>query len=565
MIAFIDFSPVEPHNQLLYNICGSDGAGADLDASADSTRLNRRYLYIIAFTGGMTTLAVELSASRLLGNVFGNSNLVWANVIGLMLLYLTVGYFIGGRIADRSPRACLLLKIAIWSAFLCALIPIVSRPVVTLAAQAVFGADAALALGSFLSILILFSIPVTLLGTISPFVIRLAVNRVEESGKVAGQIYAISTLGSLFGTFLPVLWLIPEIGTFRTFLLFAGILYAIALFGALHMSGRSALKYLWMPALIALLAMELLEGPLRPPPASAMLLAEDESAYNYIQVQEDASGNRYLYLNEGQGVHSQWHEREVFFGGTWDYFLVAPYFNAPPFRAADVKSLLLIGLAAGTIPRQYTTVYGPIPMDGIEIDPSIVDIGDSYFDMNADFIPSLTRHIGDGRYWLNQMERRYTVVAVDAYRPPYIPWHLTTAEFFGEVKTRLADDGVVVINVGRTDTDRRLVDSLAQTMSLVYASIYAIDVPQSFNTILVGTMQETTSENLRANLKYKSDTVDPRLYEIIERASQQIVAVGESDVVFTDDRAPVETLVDSIVLNFLLSGRADEFRTRDEP
>ena len=113
-------------------------------------RPNRRYLYIIAFSGGMTTLAVELSASRLLGNVFGNSNLVWANVIGLMLLYLTVGYFIGGRIADRSPRLDLLLKIVVWSAFLCALIPIVSRPVATLAAQAVFGADAALALGSFL-------------------------------------------------------------------------------------------------------------------------------------------------------------------------------------------------------------------------------------------------------------------------------------------------------------------------------------------------------------------------------------------------------------------------------
>ena len=527
-------------------------------------RPNRRYLYIIAFSGGMTTLAVELSASRLLGNVFGNSNLVWANVIGLMLLYLTVGYFIGGRIADRSPRLDLLLKIVVWSAFLCALIPIVSRPVATLAAQAVFGADAALALGSFLSILILFSIPVTLLGTISPFVIRLAVNRVEESGKVAGQVYAISTLGSLVGTFLPVLWLIPEIGTFRTFLLFAGILYTIAMLGLLRLSGRPSLKFLWMPALIALLAMRLLDGPLRPPPASAMLLAEDESAYNYIQVQEDTAGYRYLYLNEGQGVHSQWHKTEVFFGGTWDYFLAAPYFNAPPFRAEDVESMLLIGLAAGTIPRQFTAVYGDIPMDGIEIDPEIVDIGAAYFDMNADLMPSLTSHVGDGRYLLNQMERRYTVVAIDAYRPPYIPWHLTTVEFFGEVKARLADNGVVVINVGRTDTDRRLVDSLAGTMSSVFASVHAIDVPRSFNTVLVGTLQETSPANLRANLMHRSDAVDPRLYEVIERAFQQIVPVGKSDVIFTDDRAPVETLVDSIVLNFLLAGRADEFRISND-
>ena len=404
----------------------------------------------------------------------------------------------------------------------------------------------------------------TLLGTISPFVIRLAVNRVEESGKVAGQVYAISTLGSLVGTFLPVLWLIPEIGTFRTFLLFAGILYTVAMLGLLRFTGRSALKTLWMPALIALLAMRLLDGPLRPPPASAMLLAEEESAYNYIQVQEDAAGYRYLYLNEGQGVHSQWHETEVFFGGTWDYFLAAPYFNAPPFRAEDVESMLLIGLAAGTIPRQFTAVYGDIPMDGIEIDPEIVDIGAAYFDMNADLMPSLTSHVGDGRYLLNQMERRYTVVAIDAYRPPYIPWHLTTVEFFGEVKARLADNGVVVINVGRTDTDRRLVDSLAGTMSLVFASVHAIDVPRSFNTVLVGTLRETSPANLRANLMHRSDAVDPRLYEIIERAFQQIAPVGESDVIFTDDRAPVETLVDSIVLNFLLAGRADEFRISND-
>lgn len=539
-------------------------AGAILQERSESQRLNGRYLYIIAFAGGMTTLAVELSASRLLGNVFGNSNLVWANVIGLMLLYLTVGYFVGGRLADRWPRPSLLLKIVTWSAFLCALIPIVSRPVVTLAAQAVFGADAALALGSFISILVLFSIPVTLLGTISPFVIRLAVERVDESGKVAGQVYAISTLGSLVGTFLPVLWLIPENGTFRTFLLFAGILYVIALLGLLQLSGRTALKYLWMPTLIVLLAAGLLDGPLRPAPASAMLLREEESAYNYIQVQEDAAGYRYLYLNEGQGVHSQWHESEIFYGGTWDYFLVAPYFNPPPFRADEVSSLLLIGLAAGTIPRQHTAVYGAIPIHGIEIDPAIIEIGAAYFDMHADAMPSLTSYAGDGRYLLNQLDRRYTVVAIDAYRPPYIPWHLTTVEFFGEVKSRLVENGVVVINVGRTDTDRRLVDSLAKTLSLVFPSVHALDVPYSFNTILVGTVQDTVPENLRANLEFRIDSVNPRLYELLAKAAQQLAPLGESDVIFTDDRAPVETLVDSIVLNFLLSGRADEFRLDNE-
>ncbi len=526
-------------------------------------RINR-YLYIIAFVSGMTTLAIELSASRLLGNVFGNSNLVWANVIGLMLLYLTVGYFVGGRLADRYPRIEVLLQIVIWAAFLCALIPIIARPVVSQAAKAVFGAEAALALGSFVAVLVLFSIPVTMLGTVSPFVIRLAVQRIEESGKIAGQIYAVSTLGSLLGTFFPVLWIIPELGTTRTFLLFAGILFAVAWVGLFVIKGRAALVYLFMPIVIALLAQLLLQGPLRPPAANATLRYEKESAYNYIQVQEDSAGYRYLYLNEGQGIHSQWHETEVLYGGTWDYFLVGPLFNQAPFRADQVTSLLLIGLAAGTIPRQFTAIYGDIEIDGIEIDPDIIAAGARYFDMNAASMPNLSAHSGDGRYLLQQMDGSFSVIGIDAYRPPYIPWHLTTVEFFMEVKARLSRHGLAIINVGRTDTDRRLVDALANTMSQVFPSVHALDVPASFNTILYATVTETSASNLTQNLQYRVDSVDPALYELAEGAAQNLVPLGESELIFTDDRAPVETLVDSIVLNFLLAGRAEEFRIADE-
>ena len=522
------------------------------------------YLYLIAFAGGMTTLAIELSASRLIGNVFGNSNLVWANVIGLMLLYLTVGYFVGGRVADRYPRRDVLLQIIVWAAFLAALIPLLGRPIISRAAEAVFGAEAALALGSFIVILILFSVPVTLLGMISPFVIRLAVTDVERSGTIAGKVYAISTLGSLLGTFTPVLVTIPQLGTTRTFLLFAGILFAIAWLGILSKDGRRALRYLVMPLVVGVITGAVQSGPLRAAAAGASLIYDGESAYNYIQVQEDAEGYRYLYLNEGQGVHSQWHASEYFYGGTWDYFLVAPYFNRPPYRAERVHSLLLIGLAAGTIPRQYTTIYGDIPIDGIELDPEIIEVGAAYFDMNAEAMPNLRAQAGDGRYLLNQLRGGYSVIGIDAYRPPYIPWHLTTVEFFGEVKAKLSDEGTVAINVGRTDTDRRLVDALSATLLEVFPSVHAIDVPRSFNTILVATVQATAAGNLGENLKYPSESVDARLYEVLARALEAVVPLGESDIIFTDDRAPVERLVDSIVLDFLLAGRADEFRLSDD-
>ena len=522
--------------------------------------INKPALYTIAFVSGMTTLAIELSASRLLGSVFGNSNLVWANVIGLMLLYLTVGYFLGGRLADRMPRASVLLQLILWAAFLAALIPLVARPIISRAAQAVFGAEAALALGSFLVLLALFALPVTLLGMVSPFVIRLAVRDVSQAGKVAGQVYAISTLGSLLGTFLPVLVTIPQIGTTRTFLLFAGLLFAAAGLPLLRIRPRRGFRYLALPAIIALLANNALASPLRPPAKDATLLYHKESEYNYIQVQEDRDGYRYLYLNEGQGVHSQWHEDKVFYGGTWQYFLAASYFNAAPFTADQMDSLLLIGLAAGTTARQYQAVYGDIPMSGIELDAEIMAVGAEYFGMNAGSLPSLTTIAGDGRYELRKLPGEFSVIGIDAYRPPYIPWHLTTVEFFGEVKARLADDGALAINVGRTDTDRRLVDALANTLRQVFPSVHAIDVPQSFNTILVATPQPTHADNLRANLAHRVDSVDPRLYDILQQAADSIADTGASDIIFTDDRAPVENLVDSIVLDFPLAGRANEFR-----
>lgn len=519
-----------------------------------------RFLYIAVFFSGMTTLAVEFSASRLLGNVFGTSNLVWANVIGLILLYLTIGYFIGGWWADRSPYHRTLYTIILWGAFLSALIPLVARPVLQMAAQAVIGAEAALALGSFIAILILFSVPITLLGCVSPFTIRLAIVDPSSAGTVSGRIYAISTLGSLVGTFTSVLFFIPTLGTFRTFLFFAGMLYSIGLLGLWRHEGNKAARWLWMPALIAVLAVWALNGPLRPPEDNATLLYEAESAYNYIQIQEDADGYRYLYLNEGQGVHSVWHPTIYTYEGTWDIFLAAPYFNAPPYLPENVTSLLVIGLAAGTIPRQYIKVYGDIPIDGIEIDPGIVEAAALYFDMNTVMMPSLTVYKQDGRYILNQLDRTYTVIAIDAYRPPYIPWHLATVEFFQEVRAHLDPDGVLAINVGRTKTDRRLVDAMTATLMRVFPSAHAIDVPRSFNTILVATMQPTTADNLIQNYYILPNDIDPILHEVMTISTNAIVPIHPSSTIFTDDRAPIETLVDSLVLNFLLTGDLEDVR-----
>ena len=319
--------------------------------------LQRRYLYFAVFAAGMTTLALEFGASHLLGPAFGDSNLVWASIIGLIMVYLTVGYFLGGRWADRSPYPTTMYRILAWSAFTAGLTPLVARPVLLLAAAAFDELQVGVLFASFTVVLILFSVPVTLQGMISPFAIRLGIDDPAHAGEISGRIYAISTLGSFLGSFLPVLALTPLIGTTYTFLVFSVFLNLVALIGLWLSAGpRAVLKFLWMPLLLALLAALWARAPIKNTPGQ---IYETESAYNYIQVLE-VDGYRYLRLNEGQGIHSIWHPTELFYGGPWEQFLAAPFFN-PAYTPDRVQSIAIVGLAAGTLVRQASAVFGPHP------------------------------------------------------------------------------------------------------------------------------------------------------------------------------------------------------------
>ena len=224
----------------------------------------RRYLYFAAFICGMTSLAIELSAARLLGNVFGTSNIVWASIIGLILIYLTIGYYLGGKIADRKPEASLLYILIAWSALTTGLIPVISQPVLRAAANAFDQLHLGILFGSFTAVLVLFIVPVTLLGIVSPFVVRLLIRDQSSAGEISGKVYAISTLGSFLGTFLPVLIFIPLIGTTRTFFLFSTILLFVALIGIYQITGfRGVMRWVWMVGLLVLLILLGIKSPIK--------------------------------------------------------------------------------------------------------------------------------------------------------------------------------------------------------------------------------------------------------------------------------------------------------------
>ncbi|MCJ7737244.1 MAG: fused MFS/spermidine synthase [Anaerolineae bacterium] len=490
-------------------------------------------------------MATEMCASRLLSMHFGTSSPVWASVIGLILLYLTVGYFIGGRWADRSPQAGTLYRIVAWAGFLTGLVPFVAQPVLALVPRGFLTFNIAMLVGTFATVLILFSVPVTLLGCVSPFIIRLAIDDVKDAGSISGRAYAVSTAGSFIGTFLPDLLLAPTIGTRNTFVLISLFLVVIAFIGLLRSSSRTVLTYIWMPVIVILLAVFLRGQPVK---AAENAIYETESSYNYIQIIERGDC-RYLLLNEGQGTHSIYCKNSIKTPGPWDYFLIAPYFNPPPFTPDRVRSVALIGLAGGTISKQYTEVYGAIPIDGVEIDPKIVEAGRDYLAMNE---PNLNVIVSDGRYFLANSSSKYTVIGIDAFRLPYIPPHLTTVEFFQHVRDHLTPDGVVVINAGRTPTDYRVVAAIKATLLQIFPTVHVIEVPDSFNAIIVATVQESKTGNLLANLPGLE--ANEFLYSQTLQAAANLRAIRASDLVFTDDHAGIELLTNLLVLNFALKG-----------
>lgn len=517
--------------------------------------MHRPFLFIAVFFSGMASLAVEMAASRLIGNYFGASNLVWASIIGLILIYLTAGYFLGGYWADRSPHYKTFFQILAWGAFTVGLIPIISRPVLRFSASAFDNLEMGILFGSFAAVMILFIVPITLLGTASPFAVRLAIQNTQHVGQVSGQLYGVSTLGSFVGTFLPSLVLIPLVGTFRTFIILSGILLIVALICMWKTCGwKLAAAYIWMPIIIGILGIIGLNGFDKTPDG---LVYEGESAYNYIQVLK-VGEYHILRLNEGQGIHSMYHPTQLGFNGPWEQVLAGPFFNQAPYDPQNVRSMAIVGLAAGTTARQATAVYGSdLAIDGIEIDPEIVEVGKKYFGMD---LPNLNVIVQDGRWGLSQSQKTYNIVSVDAYRPPYIPWHLTTREFFQEVHDHLTDDGVLVINVGRGPDDRRLINAISTTIHSVFSSVFIVDIPGTFNTIVYATVQPCDIANLDANMinLYSRGDTHPVLIAAMQTALSNLQPLQATGQVFTDDLAPIEWITNSMIMNYFISGDMEE-------
>jgi spermidine synthase len=508
-----------------------------------TTVRSRPLLLLLVFISGMASLGVEFGASRLLAPYFGTSLYVWGVLIGLILIYLSAGYVIGGRLADRHPREEVLYQITAWAGLWIGVIPLVSYPILIASQQGFKELSAGLVAGTLLAVVVLFAAPVILLGCVSPFAIRLLLRDVETGGNTAGRVYALSTAGSILGTFLPVFWFIPSYGTRPTLEGFGLVLVAISVVGLWPWPRR---RFYAAFAAAVILAWIFLPSGIKPPQVG-QLVYEKESAYGYIQVVRDGTRTE-LILNEGEAIHSIYDTASLLTGGPWDYMVVADAFRPAQAVEQAPRDVAILGLAGGTAARQMTAAYGSgVQITGVEIDPDIVDVAHRYFQLDE---PNVHPVVADARYWIDTTSAKYDVVIMDAYRQPYIPFHLTTKEFFSEVRDHLRPDGVAVVNAGRTATDYRLVDAIASTMAAVYTTVFLVDVPEFNNTLVYGTMQPVTIADVEHNLALIHEPAAQDVARSVLNEGRLRVSPYH-DQVFTDDLAPVERLIDEIIFSYV--------------
>ena len=490
----------------------------------------------IAFVVGMASLGTEIAAARLLAPYFGASTIIWANTIATVLVALSAGYAIGGRLADRRGDLTGLCWIVLLASVLLALVPFVSDPFLRFSVNALGSLSVGGFLGSLAAVLVLVAIPVMLLGCVAPYANRLAVSSVTATGTVTGRLYAISTAGSLVGTFLAALALIPLIGTHRTFIVFALALALVAV------AGIGSPRLVLVPLVLA--------GLLAVPPAAigadvagGRVIYSTETPYQYARVVQFSSGERWLQLNEGVAIHSLYRPGSFLTGGYWDDFLVLPLAaqSGVPGRIA------ILGDAAGTVARAYGHYFPGARVDAVELDGELSSIGKRYFHLGG---PRLHLYTADARPWLAASSARYDSIFLDAYRQPYIPFYVLTREFFQSVRRHLSPGGSLIVNVGHLPDS----DALEKVVSATLRSVFPYqrrDPLSTTNSLVIASSEPLSGPRIlarHARLPLDLQGLDASVAGRLEPA----LAGGP---VFTDDRAPVEWLTDLSILRYAAGTR----------
>ncbi len=492
-------------------------------------------LYV--FVCGAAVMLLEFAASRLLAPFFGSSIFVWGNIIGVVLIALSLGYYIGGKQADRHPQLSAISKLVLMGSVFTSSIPLLTQLLVnplSLLQQSISTGLIFSIIGSFIAITLLFAVPIFLLGMVSPFFIRLATADITTAGRTAGSLYAWSTLGSIIGTFGSAFVVVPLLGSRTTIYLAAALLATVAAIALKRW------RYLLAIALPIVLAVALHGSPLR---ADAAVIEEGESLYQYYAV-TDTEDRLLLQYNEGLGTQSFYMKEGVLTGSYYDYIALAPTLQGNSQRA------LVLGLAGGTLTRQLTQYYPELAITGVEIDPKIVDVASRHFALDEQLIQIV---VDDGRNYVQanlarQQSDPYDLIFIDVYANEYyIPWHMTTVEFFQSLAQLQSKQGMVVMNVGSSDEDTVLFQAMLQTLQQVYPYLYIVHVPESLNYAVYAAQQPVTVDQLLP-IQDERTAVARTIHQ-----GWHAFTPSRTVATLTDDRAPVELYTEAMIWNYIFN------------
>ena len=494
--------------------------------------------YIIVFVSGAVLMALEIAGSRVLAPHFGSSIFVWGSLISVVMTALSIGYYWGGWLSTREPSYGKLMLLLLSPGLAVFFLPFLYPSINEWIAMQDFGTR----LNPLIACSVLFLLPGVFMGTISPYVIRLAATHLDRVGSTAGTLYAVSTAGSIFGTLLTAFYLIPLLGV-------SNIIHALGLV----LIGLSIvivplvrLRRVSPARAIAAVSVAFAVGNMVwVPKAWTKTLLQKDTFYHRIRIEEDDEA-RYMYfdrtLQSAMNLKDPTALRLIYSRYTSLGFTFRP----------DAKKMLLVGLGGGSIPKKVQKEFPHMEIDAVEIDPEVIKMAKEYFQVKESKL--LRLHAQDGRLFMARTPHQYDIILLDAYFTDAMPFHLATKEFFELAQKKLTPNGIIVANLisAVTGPSGKIVRSFVRTQRQVFPQTYVFAARRPDNVSL------NTIQNVIVVATRDKQRVD--IKEIVRRANSlnrglfpepvQDIAVAYYDgqlpedvPILTDDYAPTDNLL----------------------
>ncbi len=486
-------------------------------------KIKAHKLEITVFICGAMTMILELVATRVLSPYVGSSNLIWTSIIGIMLICMSLGYWIGGKIADKKQDLKDLSEFILIAAITTSLIPIFETIIVNELAENLHQ----LIIVAIISATMLFGIPSFMLATVSPIAVKLKNNEEDKVGTVSGKISSLSTIGSIFGTFFAGFVLIPQIGVSNIILGSSIILLILSL--AIY-PNKTIKKIIYTVIILLIIIVITLIGKCLFKNIHPDIIKDEDSEYSRIWVKnvEVSPNNSYKTLQVDTGLESYMNEETGEMGAKYlTYYDLFSYYNK------NAKSTLMIGGAAYTYPRHYLKKYEKNTIDVVEIDPKMTEIAQSEFDLDTEN-PNLKIYHQDGRSYLNYSNKTYDTILIDAFKGLNAPFELTTYEAMNKVKERLNENGIVITNIisSLEGKDSKFIEYEFATYKAVFDDVKLFKVKSE--------TKETENQNLiLVGIKGNPQTNNEIQEEYKDLLQTEITNFTSAEIIATDDYAPI--------------------------